>query len=126
MPSERSMIPVTPVQSNLSRTTDLNVKEKWSFQTGGRFNLHGIQGEIEIFRNLKNGLSRVGGLSRGGSFQTSLKSHCIVGYGDEHRKCLFLHFTLLTFSMLEATICVMTKPKIDFMTFNLPVIVSSL
>ena len=60
------------VQSNLSGTTTLNVKKKWSFQTGVRsrkvqFAWNPLADRI--FHKLENGLSREGGLSRRGRYR---------------------------------------------------------
>ncbi len=56
------------IQVNLSGTTTLDVKKRWSFQTGGyfrevRFAWNPMVGRH--FQKLENGLSRQGGLSRG-------------------------------------------------------------
>ena len=56
------------VQSNLSGTTTLDAREKWSFQTSGRSRQVLFAWNLIVDRNvhkLENGLSRQGGLPEG-------------------------------------------------------------
>ena len=69
MPVEVQRISLTyiVIQSILSGTTTLDVKEKWSFQTGGHFRQVQFAWNLDrTFHKLENGLSRERGLSRRG------------------------------------------------------------